>query len=138
MAFFKDTLIAKSGRRQREGSRSSDEARWQGITILLIEQFVNMALALADRCAIMVRGEVSWSGPAADAHQEVLHRYLGAADEASTQEITDWSFRPSAAAGENRCESRLARSIARTAHISKEPLASARHKGCDATGLNAR
>jgi branched-chain amino acid transport system ATP-binding protein len=54
-----------------------DEARRSGITVVLIEQFVHRALALADRCIILRRGRVGWSGPAADAHQEVIDRYLG-------------------------------------------------------------
>jgi branched-chain amino acid transport system ATP-binding protein len=54
-----------------------EAARATGITILLIEQYVRRALALADRCVIMTRGVVSWSGPASQAGQEVLDRYLG-------------------------------------------------------------
>jgi branched-chain amino acid transport system ATP-binding protein len=57
--------------------QSLTEAAKRGITIVLIEQFVRRALALADRCVILTRGSVAWSGPAADAHQEVLNRYLG-------------------------------------------------------------
>jgi branched-chain amino acid transport system ATP-binding protein len=56
---------------------SLDEARRSGITIVLIEQFVHRALALADRCIILSRGRVGWAGPAAEAQQEVLDRYLG-------------------------------------------------------------
>jgi branched-chain amino acid transport system ATP-binding protein len=63
--------------------QSLDDARKSGITILLIEQFVNRALSLADHATILTHGEVSWSGPAADAHQEVLDRYLGAGANAS-------------------------------------------------------
>lgn len=58
---------------------SVDQARKSGITIVLIEQFVHRALALADQCIILTRGRVGWSGPAAEAHQEVLDRYLGEA-----------------------------------------------------------
>ena len=54
-----------------------DEARRSGITVVLIEQFVHRALALADRCIILTRGRVGWSGPASEAHQEVIDRYLG-------------------------------------------------------------
>jgi branched-chain amino acid transport system ATP-binding protein len=53
------------------------EARKSGVTVVLIEQFVHRALALADRCVILTRGRVGWSGPAAEAHQEVLDQYLG-------------------------------------------------------------
>jgi branched-chain amino acid transport system ATP-binding protein len=54
-----------------------DQARRSGITVVLIEQFVHRALALADRCIILTRGRVGWSGPASEAHQEVIDRYLG-------------------------------------------------------------
>lgn len=53
------------------------EARTSGVTVVLIEQFVQRALALADRCVILTRGRVGWSGPAAEAQQEVIDRYLG-------------------------------------------------------------
>jgi branched-chain amino acid transport system ATP-binding protein len=56
-----------------------DEARQSGITIVLIEQFVHRALALADDCVILTRGRVGWSGPASEARQEVIDRYLGEA-----------------------------------------------------------
>ena len=52
------------------------------MTILLIEQFVHRALGLADQCVILTRGNVAWSGPAAEAEQEVLDRYLGESAEA--------------------------------------------------------
>jgi len=65
--------------------QSIDAARAQGITIVLIEQFVHRALALADSCVILTRGHVGWAGPAAEAHQEVLDRYLGEA--AHTAEV---------------------------------------------------
>jgi branched-chain amino acid transport system ATP-binding protein len=56
---------------------SLEQARRDGITIVLIEQFVHRALAMADSCVILTRGRVGWSGPAAGAGQEVLDRYLG-------------------------------------------------------------
>ena len=55
------------------------KARQGGVTILLIEQFVHRALAFADDCVVISRGSSVWSGPAADAKDEVLRRYLGAA-----------------------------------------------------------
>ncbi len=61
--------------------QSLDVARRSGITIVLIEQFVHRALQLADSCIILTRGQVGWSGPASDAQQEVLDRYLGEADQ---------------------------------------------------------
>ncbi len=60
--------------------KSLDEARKSGIAILLIEQFVDRALKLADECAILGRGQIGWSGPASEAKHEVLERYLGAAE----------------------------------------------------------
>ena len=56
-----------------------EKARQSGISILLIEQFVHRALAMADTCVILSRGSVSWRGPASEAGAEVLDRYLGAA-----------------------------------------------------------
>ena len=61
--------------------RSLEEAAQSGITIVLIEQFVHRALALADSCVILTRGQVGWSGPASEAGQEVLDRYLGEAEQ---------------------------------------------------------
>lgn len=52
-------------------------ARQSGIAVLLVEQFVHRALAMADDCVILSRGQVSWSGPASEADAEVLDRYLG-------------------------------------------------------------
>jgi branched-chain amino acid transport system ATP-binding protein len=61
--------------------QSLQEAARSGITIVLIEQFVHRALALADSCVILTRGRIGWSGPASEARQEVLDRYLGEADQ---------------------------------------------------------
>jgi branched-chain amino acid transport system ATP-binding protein len=63
--------------------QSLDVARQTGITIVLIEQFVHRALQLADSCVILTRGRVGWSGPAVEAGQEVLDRYLGEADQSA-------------------------------------------------------
>jgi branched-chain amino acid transport system ATP-binding protein len=56
---------------------SLTQASSTGVTIVLIEQFIHRALALANSAVILRQGEVAWSGPAADARQEVLDRYLG-------------------------------------------------------------
>jgi len=48
-----------------------------GVTMVLIEQFVHRALQLADHCVILRQGTVAWAGPADQAQQEVLDRYLG-------------------------------------------------------------
>lgn len=58
-----------------------EQVRGSGITVLLIEQFVHRALALADNCIILSHGSVSWSGPASKAGTEVVQRYLGAGSE---------------------------------------------------------
>ena len=47
--------------------------------MLLIEQFIHRALAMADQCVILQRGVLSWSGAASAAGAEVLDRYLGEA-----------------------------------------------------------
>lgn len=52
-------------------------AREAGLSLILIEQFVHRALALADSCVVLQRGASAWSGPASAAKDEVLHRYLG-------------------------------------------------------------
>ncbi len=54
-----------------------EDARRSGITIVLIEQFVHRALSMADECIVLGNGRVSWSGPATDAAEEVISRYLG-------------------------------------------------------------
>ena len=61
---------------------SLEEARKSGITIVLSEQFVHRALSMADSCVILTRGRVGWSGPASEAGQEVIDRYLGEAEPA--------------------------------------------------------
>ena len=66
-----------------------EEARRSGITIVLSEQFVHRALAMADTCVILTRGRVGWSGPASEAGQEVIDRYLGEAEAAPPAGITN-------------------------------------------------
>ena len=63
--------------------QSLEEARRSGITIVLSERFVHRALAMADDCVILSRGRVGWSGPASEAGQEVLDRYLGEGETAT-------------------------------------------------------
>jgi ABC-type branched-subunit amino acid transport system permease subunit len=63
-----------------------EQVNQSGITILLIEQFVHRALALADQCAILVRGRLGWAGTAAEAGHEVLDRYLGENEELPTRQ----------------------------------------------------
>ena len=52
-------------------------ARDEGITIVLIEQFVERALAFADEAVVLRHGLVGWRGAAADAGDELLAEYLG-------------------------------------------------------------
>jgi branched-chain amino acid transport system ATP-binding protein len=52
-------------------------ARDEGITVLLIEQFVERALGLADQAVILRRGIVGWRGEASAAGDELLAEYLG-------------------------------------------------------------
>jgi branched-chain amino acid transport system ATP-binding protein len=62
-----------------------EQARSQGVTVLLVEQFVHRALAFADRAVILRRGRIIWQGKSAEAGPEVLARYISetAASEAS-------------------------------------------------------
>ena len=64
-----------------------EEARRSGITIVLTEQFVHRALAMADACVVLMRGQVGWFGPASEAGQEVIDRYLGDAEPATPAHV---------------------------------------------------
>lgn len=57
-----------------DGLRAAQE---MGVAILLIEQFVDRALALADRALILRRGRVAWTGPASETNPEALGRLIG-------------------------------------------------------------
>jgi branched-chain amino acid transport system ATP-binding protein len=65
-----------------------ESARRSGITIVLTEQFVHRALAMADACVILTRGNVGWCGQASEAGQEVIDRYLGEADAPTPAGVT--------------------------------------------------
>jgi branched-chain amino acid transport system ATP-binding protein len=54
-------------------------ARDAGVTVLLVEQYVERALAFADDAVVLRHGEVAWSGPTAGAHQQLVDSYLGSA-----------------------------------------------------------
>jgi branched-chain amino acid transport system ATP-binding protein len=56
---------------------SLSRARADGVSIVLIEQYVDRALAFAEDAVILRRGVVMWSGPAQEAHDEALAGYLG-------------------------------------------------------------
>jgi branched-chain amino acid transport system ATP-binding protein len=50
-----------------------------GVTLLIVEQFVNRALAMSDMVHLLNRGRVTFSGPPTDLdEQDVLKGYLGA------------------------------------------------------------
>jgi ABC-type branched-subunit amino acid transport system ATPase component len=49
----------------------------EGLTIVMVEQFVQTALAIADEAAIMVNGELVKRGKPADIRSEVVGAYLG-------------------------------------------------------------
>jgi branched-chain amino acid transport system ATP-binding protein len=48
-----------------------------GVSVILIEQFVHRALAIADQCYVLRRGRVVWSGQTAEAGADLLEHYLG-------------------------------------------------------------
>ena len=56
---------------------SLERARDDGVTVLLIEQFVERALGFADQAVVLRHGLVGWQGAAADAGDELLAEYLG-------------------------------------------------------------
>lgn len=52
-------------------------AKRNGVTVVLVEQFVHRALAIADNCVMMRRGRIVWQGDARMASNEVVNRYWG-------------------------------------------------------------
>jgi branched-chain amino acid transport system ATP-binding protein len=63
-----------------------EKAKSQGVSVLLIEQFVDRALQLADYCYILRRGEVSWQGTPMEIGSSVLEMYLGS-DPEKTEDV---------------------------------------------------
>jgi branched-chain amino acid transport system ATP-binding protein len=56
----------------------------EGIALLVVEQYVDRALAIADRVQLLDRGRTAFAGPAAEIDRDaVLRGYLGADVEAS-------------------------------------------------------
>jgi branched-chain amino acid transport system ATP-binding protein len=51
-----------------------------GVSVVLIEQFVHRALQIADRCHVLRRGRLVWSGEASEAGTELVEHYLGGAN----------------------------------------------------------
>jgi branched-chain amino acid transport system ATP-binding protein len=54
-------------------------AKSAGVAIVVIEQYVHRALALADRCVVLQHGVQAWSGSAEATESQILRRYLGEA-----------------------------------------------------------
>lgn len=52
-------------------------ARAEGVTVLLVEQYVQRALQFADEAVILRRGRLVWHGPAGEAGAELVAGYLG-------------------------------------------------------------
>jgi len=55
------------------------ELKHQGLTILLVEQNFGFATSLADRCYVVGKSVVQWSGTAEEirSHKDIQHRWLG-------------------------------------------------------------
>jgi branched-chain amino acid transport system ATP-binding protein len=51
--------------------------RSTGLTMIVIEQYVERALGFADRAIVLRRGQVLWSGAADAAADHIVHGYLG-------------------------------------------------------------
>jgi len=48
-----------------------------GVALLIVEQYVSRALAMADRVYVLTRGRMSWQGSPADiSEEEIMRRYL--------------------------------------------------------------
>jgi branched-chain amino acid transport system ATP-binding protein len=55
-----------------------DRVAKEGLSLLVVEQYVNKALAIADYAYIMVRGRIRFAGDCAElVDEDVFHRYLG-------------------------------------------------------------
>jgi branched-chain amino acid transport system ATP-binding protein len=59
-----------------------------GVSVVLIEQFVHRALAIADRCHVLRRGRLVWSGAASEAGTELVEHYLGSSNGAPDVTLT--------------------------------------------------
>ena len=57
-----------------------------GVSVILIEQFVHRALQIADRCHVLRRGRLVWSGEASAAGTELVEHYLGGSN--GTADVT--------------------------------------------------
>ena len=63
--------------------QSLDVARQTGVTIVLIEQLSTAPSSWPTAASSSPEGRVGWSGPAVEAREEVLDRYLGEADQSA-------------------------------------------------------
>jgi branched-chain amino acid transport system ATP-binding protein len=52
------------------------ELKKSGVSILLAEQNINFALAVSNRCYIMEKGQVVFSGNSSELPQEIIHKHL--------------------------------------------------------------
>jgi len=59
-----------------------------GVSVILIEQFVHRALAIADRCHVLRRGRLVWSGEASEAGTDLVEHYLGGSNGAADVTLT--------------------------------------------------
>lgn len=57
-----------------------DQARRDGVAILLVEQYVDRALGFADRTVMMRSGVAVWTGSAMAAREQLATGYLGSED----------------------------------------------------------
>jgi branched-chain amino acid transport system ATP-binding protein len=57
-----------------------------GVSVILIEQFVHRALAIADDCHVLRRGRLVWSGEASQAGADLVEHYLGSSN--GTPDVT--------------------------------------------------
>ncbi len=62
-----------------------DALRREGMTIILVEQSFERALAMADRVCVLESGRLAWAGSAAEArgNPEILSAYMGGAHDAA-------------------------------------------------------
>ena len=57
---------------------SLDQLAATGAALVIVEQYINRVVAMADTAYLLARGEVTWSGPAADLDADVvMANYLG-------------------------------------------------------------
>ncbi|HUO47284.1 MAG TPA: ATP-binding cassette domain-containing protein [Acidimicrobiales bacterium] len=54
-----------------------ERAKREGVTVIMTEQYIHRALAFAEECLVLQRGQVAWHGASSVAEGEVLRHYLG-------------------------------------------------------------